>query len=605
VEFRILGPFELVEDGRPVEIAGRRQRALLAHLLLHTNEVVSSDRLIDGLWGERPPATAPKVLQNAVSQLRRSLGDELIVTRAPGYVLRVDPNAIDSRRFETLLDQGRQELASGDTEGAASILREALELWRGPPLDEFSYDPFAEAEIKRLEELHVRALEERIEAELALGRHSDLVGELERLVAAQPLRERPRGQLVLALYRSGRQAEALRAYEDGRRLLAEELGIEPGAALSRLEKQILTQDPALEPPPTVPRLEGAARSGPAAGETIPKRRLGRLAFGLAAIALVAAALAAAFLLAQGDGRPAVVPNSLVKIDPGTGEIVDVFRVGPSSNGKTTIVGSYVFFTSDDRETLTRIDVRSGETDTFGGLASPAGTAAGADGTLWVGSYESNNVWQIDADSFEQLNVLELLEYSLPWRVAVGGGSVWVAEGYGSGVSRFNATTGDFQQRHESNGFAAEVAVGEGAAWTAVNRTGIGELLRVDAATGVPQSTAIGRIPFAVAVGFGAVWVSDLVASPEKGAKPEPGKVLRIDPATSALDDVINVGKRPVGLATGGGSVWVANGGERTISEIDPRTNEVVNTIPTQYYPTSVAYGHGFLWASLRPDPDGF
>jgi YVTN family beta-propeller protein len=604
VEFRILGPFELVEDGRPVEIAGRRQRALLAHLLLHTNEVVSSDRLIDGLWGERPPATAPKVLQNAVSQLRRSLGDELIVTRAPGYVLRVDPTAIDSRRFETLLDQGRQALASGDTEGAASILREALALWRGPPLDEFSYDPFAEAEIKRLEELHVRALEERIEAELALGRHSDLVGELERLVAAQPLRERPRGQLVLALYRSGRQAEALRAYEDGRRLLAEELGIEPGAALSRLEKQILTQDPALEPPPTVPRREGA-RSGPAAGETIPKRRLGRLAFGLAAIALVAAALAAAFLLAQGDGRPAVVPNSLVKIDPGTGEIVDVFRVGPSSNGKTTIVGSYVFFTSDDRETLTRIDVLSGETDTFGGLASPAGTTAGADGTLWVGSYESNNVWQIDADSFEQLNVLELPEYSLPWRVAVGGGSVWVAEGYGSGVSRFNATTGDFQQRHESNGFAAEVAFGEGAAWTAVNRTGIGELLRVDAATGVPQSTAIGRIPFAVAVGFGAVWVSDLVASPEKGAKPEPGKVLRIDPATSALDDVINVGKRPVGLATGGGSVWVANGGERTISEIDPRTNEVVNTIPTQYYPTSVAYGHGFLWASLRPDRDGF
>jgi YVTN family beta-propeller protein len=606
VEFRILGPLELVEDGHPVKVAGGRQRTLLALLLVHANEVVSTDRLIDGLWGERPPATAPKVLQNAVSQLRRSLGDKLIVTRAPGYVLRTDPNAIDAHRFETLLDQGRHALASGDTEGAASILREALALWRGPPLDEFAYDPFAEAEITRLEELHVRALEERIEAELALGRHSDLVGELERLVAAQPLRERPRGQLILALYRSGRQAEALRAYEEGRRLLAEELGIEPGAALQRLEKQILTQDPALEPPPTVPRLEGA-RSRPAAGEASTKRRLGRLAFGLAAIALAAAALAAALLLAQEDPRPAVVPNSLVKINPETGQIVDVFRVGPSSNGKTTIVGSYVFFTSDDRETLTRIDVRSGETDIFGGLASPAGTAAGADGTLWVGSWEqSKNVWQIDADSFEQLRVLELPQNGWPWRVAVGGGSVWVAEGYGRGVSRFNARTGDFQERHATAGFAAEVAFGEGAAWAAVNSpAGVGELLRVDAASDVAHSTASGRIPLAIAVGFGAVWVSDLVASPEKSAKPEPGKVLRIDPATSTLDDVINVGKRPVGLATGGGSVWVANGGERTISEIDPRTNEVVNTIPTQYYPTSVAYGHGFLWASLRPDPDGF
>lgn len=604
MEFRILGPFELVEDGHPVEVAGGRQRTLLALLLVHANEVVSTDRLIDGLWGERPPATAPKVLQNAVSQLRRSLGDELIVTRAPGYVLRVDPDAIDARRFETLLDQGRQALASGDRQGAASILREALALWRGPPLHEFSYDPFAEAEITRLEELHVRALEERIEADLALGRHADLVGELERLVATQPLRERPRGQLMLALYRSGRQAEALRAYEDGRRLLAEELGIEPGAALQRLEKQILTQDAALEPPPTVPPPEGA-RSSPGAAATIPKRRLGRFAFALTAIALVVAALAGAFLLAQGDARPAVVPNSLVKIDPQTGEIVDVFRVGPSSNGKTTIVGSYVFFTSDDRETLSRIDVRSGEMDTFGGLDSPAGTAAGVDGDLWVGSYESNRVWEIDADSFEQLRVLEVPQDSVPWRVAVGGGSVWVAEGYGQGVSRFNARTADFQERHATNGFAADVAFGEGAAWTAVNEVGVSELLRVDAASDVAQPTAVGRIAVAVAVGFGAVWVSDLVASPDKSAKPVPGKVFRIDPVTSTLDDVISVGKRPVGLATGGGSVWVANGGEKTISEIDPQTNEVVRTIPVQYYPTSIAYGHGYLWASLRPDPDGF
>jgi YVTN family beta-propeller protein len=273
---------------------------------------------------------------------------------------------------------------------------------------------------------------------------------------------------------------------------------------------------------------------------------------------------------------------------------------------TTIVGNYVFFSSNDREILTRIDVRSGEMDIFGGLASPAGTAAGADGTLWVGSWErSKIVWQIDAESFEHLQLLELPADTWPWRVAVGAGSVWVAEGPGSAVSRFNARTGQLQDRYGSNGFAAEIAYGEGATWTAVNRYGgLGELLRVDADGGGAESLAIGRIPYAVAVGFGAVWVSDLVASPESVAKPEPGKVLRLDPATSNLDDVINVGKRPVGLATGGGSVWVANGGERTLSEIDPRTNEVVNTIPTRYHPTSIAYGHGFLWVSLASDAPG-
>jgi predicted ATPase/DNA-binding SARP family transcriptional activator len=252
VEFRILGPLELVENGRSVELAGARQRTLLALLLLHANEVVSSDRLIDGLWGERPPATAAKVLQNAVSQLRRSLGDGVVVTRAPGYLLQVDPDAVDAHRFEALLEQGRSALAAGGPAQAARVLREALGLWRGQALDGFAYEPFAEGEATRLEELRLRALEERIEADLALGRHADLVGELERLVTEHPLRERPRAQLMLALYQSGRQAEALQTYQDGRRLLAEELGLDPGDALQQLEQQILSRDPALAPAPAAP-----------------------------------------------------------------------------------------------------------------------------------------------------------------------------------------------------------------------------------------------------------------------------------------------------------------------------------------------------------------
>ena len=273
MEFRILGPLELVEDGRLIELAGGRQRSLLALLLVHANEVVSSDRLIDWLWAGRPPATAVKVLQNAVSQLRRSLGDNLIITRAPGYLLRVEPDTIDARRFESLLEEGMRALAAGDAAGAARSLREGLGLWRGSPLDEFTYEPFAEAEAARLEALRLRALEERIEADLALGRFADVVGELERLVREHPLRERPRGQLMLALYRSGRQAESLQAYQDGRRLLAEELGLEPGTALQQLEQQILTQDPALAPPPVVPLPEEESRREAATGT--PARTLDR------------------------------------------------------------------------------------------------------------------------------------------------------------------------------------------------------------------------------------------------------------------------------------------------------------------------------------------
>ena len=608
MEFRILGPLELVENGRPVEVAGGRQRTLLALLLVHANEVVSRDRLVDGLWGERPPATAAKVLQNAVAQLRRSLGDDVIVTRAPGYVLRVEPDAIDARRFEALLEDGRRTLAAGDAAEAARILREALALWRGRPLEEYAYEPFAEPEIARLEELRLRALEERMEADLALGRHADLVGELERLVAEHPLRERPRAQLMLGLYRSGRQAEALQAYQQGRRLLTEELGLEPGAALQRLEKQILTQDPALEPPPVV-QLPPAERGREATAAPVSKRVRRRIALGLAAIALAAVALLPAVLLSRGDDpAPTVVPNSVIKIDPKTYEIVDVFRVGGGPS-KPAIVGDYVFVSSDQDKVLSRIDVRSGEVDTFGGLAFPAGVAAGANGTLWVGSLRGNRVAQIDARRYDLLRLIEFPVGSAPWAVAVGGGSLWVSHNGPPAVSRFSARSGELQRRYlhpflRGGGFSAEVAFGAGAAWTAANG-GRSGLLWVDAVGGGSETVEVGEIPYAVAVGLGGVWVADLVHEPAVNVTPEAGRVLRIDPETRKLQDVIPVGKRPSGVATGGGAVWVANGGETTISKIDPRTNEVVDRIPTRYYPESLVYGHGYLWVTLRSRPFTF
>ncbi len=254
MDFHILGPIEAIEGDRPLALGGSKQRALLGMLLLHANEVVSSDRLIDELWPGERREHALKALQVAVSRLRKALepalptgvDSRLILTRPPGYELRLDRERLDAKRFEELVDEGRRALAVGDAGSARSTLEDALSLWRGPPLADLAYESFCQAEVARLDELRMAALEERIAAELELGRHTQLVGELRTLASAEPLRERLRGQLMLALYRSGRQAEALDAYADARRTLVEELGIEPSRELRELHQAILEQDPGLD-----------------------------------------------------------------------------------------------------------------------------------------------------------------------------------------------------------------------------------------------------------------------------------------------------------------------------------------------------------------------
>ena len=259
MEFRILGPLEVLVEGRTLALGGSKPRALLALLLLHRGETLGTERLIDELWGERPPATATKSLRVHVSRLRRALSpkpgehrDELVVTHGHGYQLVLDPERLDAHRFERLLVEGRSELAAGRPERAASALEEGLSLWRGRPLDDLAYEPFAQREIARLEDLHVAAIGELVDARLALGRDAEAVAQLEPLIADHPYRERLRGQLMLALYRCDRQAEALQAYQDARRTLVEELGIEPSERLRELEQAILTQDPALAAPAAVP-----------------------------------------------------------------------------------------------------------------------------------------------------------------------------------------------------------------------------------------------------------------------------------------------------------------------------------------------------------------
>jgi DNA-binding SARP family transcriptional activator len=243
LEFRILGPLEVSSDGQVLALGGKRQRALLAALLLQAGRVVATDRLLYDLWGEEPPRTASTALHNLVSQLRKQLGPDALGTRPPGYVLRASSDQIDARRFESTIVTARN--AAPDER--ARLLRDALGLWRGPPLADFTFEQFAQAEIRRLDELRLVAVEERIDADLELGRHGDVVGELEALVAEHPLRESFRRQLMVALYRSGRQAEALESYQDARSRFVEELGIEPGLDLKRVQSEILRHEAGLTP----------------------------------------------------------------------------------------------------------------------------------------------------------------------------------------------------------------------------------------------------------------------------------------------------------------------------------------------------------------------
>jgi DNA-binding SARP family transcriptional activator len=243
IEYRILGPLEVVGDDGPIPLGGQKQRALLGLLLVRAGQVVSTELLVTQLWGESPPRTATTSLQNFVSQLRKLLGTEALETKPPGYVLRVDREGFDLARFESLVGEARQ----AEPESRARLLREALALWRGPALADLAFETFAQGEIRRLEELRLDALESRIDADLELGAGGELVGELEALVVEHPLRERLRGQLMLALYRAGRQADALRAYHDARRALVDELGIEPGPKLKETYTSILRQERALAP----------------------------------------------------------------------------------------------------------------------------------------------------------------------------------------------------------------------------------------------------------------------------------------------------------------------------------------------------------------------
>jgi DNA-binding SARP family transcriptional activator len=321
LDIRVLGPLEVEGDRGPLPLGGQKQRALLGLLVLNTGRVVATDKLLDELWGEHPPRTAATSLQNMVSQLRKTLGHDRVETCPPGYRLNATPEETDLGRFERFVRDSRE--LRGDAR--AKTLRTALGLWRGPPLAEFAYEAFAQAEIRRLEELRLATLEERIDADLECGRHAELVGELEPLVAEHPFREQLRGQQMLALYRSGRQAEALQTYHAGRRVLVDELGIEPGRPLQELFARILRQDQTLE--------AEAARGA----EAMAADQLEAIAEALAAGRLV-------FVLGPGVNVAGENGDTLPMRDELASRLAEAFACPAEHAGELTKVAQYVAIT---------------------------------------------------------------------------------------------------------------------------------------------------------------------------------------------------------------------------------------------------------------------
>ena len=592
--FGLLGPLEVSEDGREIPLRAPKQRALLALLLLRRAEVVSVETIAEQLWAGDPPATGTKAVRVYVGELRKSLGADLIVTRAGGYAIPRDGIETDIDRFEQLAAEGRQRLDEGDAEGAATAFRGALALWRGPALADFRYDDFAQPEITRFEDARLAALEARVDADLALGREEELVPELHALVAEHPLRERLCGQLMLALYRVGRQADALAVYRHARRRLVEELGVEPGRELQELERSILAHDETIGRPRRRP-LRRRVRRRPA------------LLVAAGAFVVVAAAAAAVAISAarSGGGRISSVVhgNSVAAVDPSTGHVVAEVPVGAAPSA-ISVGGGAVWVLNADDQTISRIDSATKEVRTFGIGTTPTDLAAGAGGP-WVvnggalaraqfAGTTGVAVTRLDAHTGAVVAKVALPRAAVTPsnlvenHVTVGAGSVWAI------APDFSLLRIDPDRNRVETvvrGIAAvAVAAARGEVWALTDQGVLARIAvrsnRVSARVKVPATGLTD-----LALGRGSVWATD----------PYQGTLWRIDPGAHVVERTIDVGAGSDGVAYGSGAIWVTNSLQGTLSRIDPTTNRVVRVIPLGSTPRAVAVGEGVVWVAVAGD----
>jgi len=581
MEFRILGPLEVEENGRPLAPSGRKARALLAVLLIHANEPISADRLIDEVWGEELPENAAKSLQIQISRLRKILGSERLRTVGRTYELTVHEGELDGQRAEALLESGRQRLEQGQPKGAVSAFREALGLFRGRPLEEFADEPFARAEIARLEDLRLAAAEGAVDVVLAQGHGRRVVGELESLVAENPLRERPREQLMIALYQAGRQADALEVYADGRRTL-DELGLEPGPVLRGLERRILTHDPALGAP----------------GQGRMRARPGRQrAIAAAALMLVAAAIGIA-ARGEGNSREILPPRSLGALDATTLELRAIVPIGgiPSEIG---VGRRAVFVGVPDRRSVVVVDPAGGGTSTIGAAVRPGRVAVTSRG-IWLLDPRRRGVALLGSDRVYGIAEAAGRPGTAPLDAIAGArGYLWLAERDAELVFRLDPGTGrssSVENRGPDSFFEGAarrgLAVGAGSVWVSnpVSDFGgsdrLGRVSRIDSRTGeVTARIRLPAPPVALAADASSVWVAL-----ERGQD-----VWRVDPRDEVAAAAVRVRGPVVDLAIGEGWVW-ALGADGTVSRIDPSTNAVTAVVQLDRG-VAIAAGHGSVWVA--------
>jgi DNA-binding SARP family transcriptional activator/ABC-type oligopeptide transport system substrate-binding subunit len=576
-------------------------------LLLHRNEALSKERLIEGLWGSSPPPAAEPTLKTYISRLRRVLPDDergaRLTTRPPGYRLRVEAGELDVERFQALLSRGRTALAAGDASAAREALQQGISLFRGAPLEDLAYVPFAQAEVGRLEELRLSALELRLESGLETGDLAEAVGELESLVVRYPFREVLWSQLMLALYRSGRQGDALLAFDRARRTLTEELGVDPGQPLQRLHKRILRQDPALEavrpsagsaavaaigrlPPQPAPTMEGGqpsvaastpppvaaespVRPPPGEGRTRPRLPGGRwIAAAVVSMALVVVLVAVLLprLLAGGRGASTAYAPGTVLIDLATGHVI-------RSIARTDLaVAAYPIF---------------------------------ADGHFWVNNWSPSAYVEIDPRTGKILkqisppardpNIHRDFDTVTPFTVQ--GDALWVTSaddlvkmdiGLAREVGRFK-----LDDLGNGSGLAEGVAVGGGSVWVSRD-VGQGQILRLDPITGAVQHAWNNITPYLnLAYGDGSLWMAD-----ERG-------IARIDAGTNAISLVNGIQNNCGGgaggcVVAGGGFGWTDDGSKGAIYKVD-RAGHIATTYPAEIGAGFMSYANGVLWVGNYDD----
>ena len=594
--FRILGPLEVELNERAVPL-GRRERALLAVLLLNAGEVVSVESLIDGVWGQAPPSSAKHMVHEYVSRLRHALGDaERIETRVPGYRVVCGDGELDARVFATLVVSARAMASAGDHAAALDSYEQALALWRGDALAGAEVEGDAQIDAARLDQDRLVAAEERIDSALALGRHRELIPELEQRARDEPLRERPRAQLMLALYRAGRQADALERYRQGRALLVEQAGIEPGHELRDLERAILQQDPALQlaaraPPVAAPGPTAEAPTAPA--PTARPRR--RVPIALAAAAVLALAAGAAWLAGSRGGSPHVAPvqgNAVAVVDARSARLIGSIPVG-ADPGPIAAGAGFLWVSNLGDGTISRIATDSRTVAGLVRLGMPASGLAASGNAMYavangpIDPYVAVERMDSAFDTAKRVaRVATVIGGDAGSLVATRRGRLLVTPSSGL-MTWIDPHSGHATALADPSATSVAAAQGFGSSWLV--EADSNAVVRVEA-SGTQTAIPVGRGPNAIAIGAGRVWVANKLDDTVKS----------IDPATNSIDKVVSVAGAPSGIALSGTILWVASSETGTLTRIDTTTGRVIGqAVPIGGSPQSLVVSDGKVWVTVQ------